>query len=116
VKVRVYYNLQKHCWSVQKHVPGKGWRLAGHMQRLALRNVRTVVQQHGQKRTRSENKKYVHAFLEGDIRTDAWKVTGSHRPITYRPMSMNTFAFVNTGQEFTHSPDVILDEKTAYAV
>ena len=116
MKVRVYYNLQKHCWSVQKHISGKGWRLAGHMQRLALRNVRPVIQKHGQNRTRAEHKKYVHAFLEGDLRTDAWKATGSHRPITYRPMSMNAFQFVGTDQEFTQSPDVVLTEKTAYAV
>ena len=116
MKVRVYYNLQKDCWSVQKHIPGKGWRLAGHMQRLALKNVRPVIQKHGQDRTRSENKKYVHAFLEGDIRTDAWKVTDSHRPIVYRPMTMDTFCFVGTDREFTQSPDVVLTEKTALAV
>ena len=63
MKVRVYYNLTKHIWSVQKHVPGKGWRVAGHLSDLHFNNVKTVVNDYGQQQTRVEGKKYVHALL-----------------------------------------------------
>ena len=29
-RVRVYRNLTKGCWSIQREVPGKGWRLWQH--------------------------------------------------------------------------------------
>ena len=115
MKVRVYYNLTKHTWSVQTHVPGKGWRVAGHLQRLALNNVKTVVNDYGQEQTRIEGKKYVHAFLEGEICTSAFSVSPSHKRITYNPQRDNTFVWKHNGEEFTSSRQVVLTDN-AYAL
>ena len=115
MKVRVYYNLTKNIWSVQKHVPGQGWRVAGHLPRLALNNVKTVVNDYGQQQTRVEGKKYVHAFLEGEICTSAFSVSPAHKRITYNPQRDNTFVWKHNGEEFTSSRQVVLTDN-AYAL
>jgi len=115
MRVRVYYNLTKHIWSVQKHIPGTGWRVAGHLKSLALDNVKTVVNDYGQQQTRAEGKKYVHAFLEGDICTCAFKRTPSHRRIRYQPQFDNTFMWEHNNKVFTSSRQVVLTD-SAYAL
>ena len=115
MKVRVYYNLTKDIWSVQKQIPDKGWRVAGHLPRLALNNVTTVVNDYGKDQARLEGKKYVHAFLEGEICTSAFHVSPSHRPITYNPQRDETFVWKHNGEEFTTSRQVVLTDN-AYAL
>ena len=115
MRVRVYYNLTKNIWSIQKQVPGKGWRVAGHLERLAINNVKTVVNDYGQQQTRTEGKKYVHAFLEGDICTCAFKVTPSHRRIRYEPNADDTFMWDHNDKVFTGSHQVVLTD-SAYAL
>lgn len=108
MRVRVYYNLTKHVWSVQKYIPGKGWRVAEHLPRLALHNAKTVIMKHGQQRTRSEGKKYVHAFIEGELNDSDVLVSKSHKRITYNPQRDDDFVWKDSGELFTTSSEVVL--------
>lgn len=65
--VRVFYNLTRGCWSIQHRVPGKGWRLLRHADVVTLRHCTPKVYEAGRLRTLREGKKYVHAFLEGEL-------------------------------------------------
>ena len=62
MKVEVYKNLRKQCFSIRQ----KG-KVIGYALVLAMSNVEFVVQQGGRKRVLESGQKNVHAFLRGDI-------------------------------------------------
>ena len=61
-KVRVYWNLHKHKWSVQSCKTGL---VTDHKQHITLQDAKFVVRKGGQERVRKEGKKNVHAFAVG---------------------------------------------------
>ena len=63
-KVRVYWNLHKHKWSVQSCRTGL---VTDHKQHITLQDAKFVVRKGGQERVRKEGKKNVHAFAVGYI-------------------------------------------------
>jgi|TARA_R100000455_G_scaffold30017_1_gene20663 hypothetical protein len=63
-KVRVYWNLHKHKWSVQNCKTGL---VTDHKQHITLQDAKFVVRKGGQERVRKEGKKNVHAFAVGYI-------------------------------------------------
>jgi len=68
MRVEVYRNLRKQCWSIRY----KG-RVIAHKQRLTLRGCKLVVQPAGRERVRREKRKNVHAFIRG-----MWDGDGSY--------------------------------------
>ena len=61
-RVRVYWNLQKKCWSIMTvHYR----RLIGHAKELVLNDCTFVVYEAGRQRVLREKRKNVHAFVEG---------------------------------------------------
>ena len=68
-KVRVYRNVNRKVptLSVQTHIPGVGWRVTAHMDRVALRDVTFDVSHAGWKRVMATKRKNVHAFVVGTL-------------------------------------------------
>ena len=60
MRVDVYYNLHKHCWSVRH----KG-KVVAHLDEVFLTDVEFVVQPAGRAKVISEGRKNVHAFARG---------------------------------------------------
>jgi len=61
-KVRVYRNLHKKCVSVKQ-----GGIVRCHAENVVLKDCKFIVSEAGQKRVRDEQKKNVHAFIEGYV-------------------------------------------------
>ena len=65
IRVRVYRNLSIDCWSIQEKTT-KGWRVSRYrVLGFTLNDCKFIVHKGGQNRVRRENKKYVHAYVEG---------------------------------------------------
>jgi len=64
-KLRCYYNLHKHCLSVQ-HMTPKGWRVKEHVKEIYLKNVTFKVYEAGRQRVLKEKRKGVHAYVIGE--------------------------------------------------
>tara|TARA_R110000851_G_scaffold331869_1_gene506771 strand:- start:153 stop:545 length:393 start_codon:yes stop_codon:yes gene_type:complete len=62
MRVEVYWNLHKKCWSVRH----KG-KVIAHQQAVDLKDVTWVVQPAGNARVRREKRKNVHAFARGTL-------------------------------------------------
>ena len=100
MKVEVYWNLTKKCFSVRH----KG-KVIRHVPYIALEDVEWVVQPAGNARVRRTNRKNVHAFARGyllhhvadDIRHR------TQRPITYNPYEYTTFVNLDTKQPVLNS-------------
>ena len=64
MRVQVYRNLHKDCWSVKCK---KTKKVIMHKETVLLENCKFVVQQGGRDRVLREKRKNVHAFVEGDL-------------------------------------------------
>lgn len=63
IRVEVYWNLHKKCWSVRR----AGGRVLYHASAVTLDDVTWVVQPAGRARVLREGKKNVHAFARGTL-------------------------------------------------
>lgn len=63
-RVRVYYNLRKHCLSVMDKKTGL---VIAHCDAINLDNVKFIVSKAGLQRVRRNKRKSVIAFVEGDF-------------------------------------------------
>ena len=87
LKVRVYRNLQRDCWSVLYQN-----RVIYHAQTLELKNVTFKVRQGGYQRFLVEQRKNVHAFVCGEIiSVDFTYPTKGWTEVKYDPRVSNLF-------------------------
>ena len=68
MKVFVYYNLHRHCWSVKALEGDKKNRVIAHANYIELTESNPKVSKAGQARVRREKRKNVHAGLVGTLR------------------------------------------------
>jgi hypothetical protein len=107
-KVRVYRNLHKDCWSVQR----KGFVVA-HADAVMLKAVNFKVQPGGYDRFQREQRKNVHAFVCGtlvSLNGPPLAVKGTE--VTYNPRVSRMFYTVEKlfkGREFYFDEHQILD-------
>lgn len=88
MKVFVYYNLHKKCWSVRDT---KTRKVIGHTTSLILENCQFKVSEAGRQRVLREKRKNVHAGVEGYL-TDARHQLGRlSKRVRYNPYEMATF-------------------------
>ena len=67
LRVEVYRNLHKNCYSVRALSGEDKGRVIDHVQSITLRDVSFVVQPAGRNRVLEEKRKNVHAFVRGTI-------------------------------------------------
>lgn len=106
-KVMVYYNLNKHTFSIQK-----GGLVVAHADYVRLSDVEFRVRKGGLDRVRREQTKNVHAFVIGtlldlcdhpcnDIPDESDGI-----PVTYNPYKFDTFVIKNTSVPVSHANEV----------
>lgn len=95
MRVRVYYNIHKHVWSVQEHIPGRGWRVRHHALALVLEGVTFKVSEAGRQRVIREKRKNVHAYAIGQLVTlDTFEY--DQERISYNPYKGASFTLGGT--------------------
>lgn len=111
-QARVYYNLHKHCWSVQV-----GGIVVAHTDSVLMRGVTGKVSQAGRERVLREGKKNVHAFICGQIEDMGSGNVGDRlergpqwQPITYNPKRYRTFVYRDTEAPFYKAAHAYLDD------
>ena len=107
MKVMVYYNLNKHTFSVTHN--GKVIMYADYVK---LKDVEFRVRQGGKEKVRSEKRKNVHAFVIGEL-LDYFEYPCKNIPtslsnnvITYDPYKYDTFVFKNTEEPVYRASEV----------
>ena len=98
MKVEVYWNLRKKCYSVRS----KG-KVIAHVPFITLKDVEWVVQPGGRRRVRRQKRKNVHAFARGtwlygddelQLVNDELRLC-NRMPITYNPYTNHKFVLRN---------------------
>lgn len=106
MKVYVYYNLHKSCWSVKDYKTGL---VIFHTQEIRLKNVEFRVRKGGQARVREQGKKNVHAFVIGEIDTLHYnEEIGTVNKIYYNPYLTDNFIIKSSKQEIFNAEFAIL--------
>jgi len=73
MRVRIYWNLHRGCWSV---MDARTNRILGHATQVLVREPRFVVREAGRQRVLRERKKNVHAFVVGQLEAAIWTHAG----------------------------------------
>jgi len=86
-KVKVYKNLTRNTWSIQDY---KTRKVIGYSDNIRLENAKFVVSEKTRQRVLKEGKKYVHAFVVGEL-VNNWTLTGSFETVRYNPYMFEFF-------------------------
>ena len=106
-KVKVYYNLHKHTFSVTYDE-----KVIIYADYVKLGDVEFRVRKGGKERVRSEKSKNVHAFVIGKLLDyceypcDGIPTPSSDKVVTYNPYKNDTFVFKNTEEPVYHAQEV----------
>ena len=90
MEIKVYYNRNKRCLSIQEKVDG-AWRVARHAEQCIVKNAKFKVSEAGRQRVLKEQRKNVHAVIVGE---ELNQITYSKVPnasVTYNPYKAKTF-------------------------
>ena len=100
-KVFVYYNLHKHTWSIRDC---KTRRVIGHSDHVLLFDVKPKVSRAGRERVLREQRKNVHAGLEGYLMgTQESHLGTTQKAITYNPYKYKGFVYKTTEEPYNGS-------------
>jgi hypothetical protein len=95
MRVRVYYNLHKHTFSIQHKVDGR-WLVRDYADEVTLKDVTFKVSEAGRKRVIEEGRKNVHAFVIGTLVDDI--------PETPVQATYNPYRFASFVEKETEAP------------
>lgn len=106
MRVFVYFNLHRKCWSVKAlEGPSKG-RVIMHTLSLLLTCCTFRVSEAGRQRVLKERRKNVHAGVVGYLTDDGASVGDAPAAVSYNPYRAGHFYAKNTGAA-VYSADVV---------
>jgi hypothetical protein len=107
MKVMVYYNLNKHTFSVTHNS-----KVIMYADYVKLKDVEFRVRQGGKEKVRSEKRKNVHAFVIGELLeyfeypSKNIPTPFSNKVITYDPYKYDSFVFKNNEEPVFHAKEI----------
>lgn len=111
MKVFVYFNLHRKCWSVKALEGERKGRVIRHAQELTLRDVTFKVSEAGRQRVIREQRKNVHAGAVGTlcdpVPRDNWE------RVSYNPYMSGAFYYCDKQDVSVYNADfaVLADRK-----
>lgn len=117
MRVYVYYNLHKHCFSIKALTgPNKG-RVVAHSNNVTLTDVEFRVSEAGRQRVLREQRKNVHAGVVGtlfskDIPMEF--IDSVPHEATYNPYKYNSFVDKVTLEPIRHAEYAYLDNRRVF--
>jgi len=113
MKVFIYFNLHRKCFSVKALEGAKKGRVVAHVSDAIVYNPTFKVSEAGRQRVLRERKKNVHAgvvgqWFEGEFNAkrcaELMEYTG--RAVTYNPYRFDSFVYKNTETPINDQPRV----------
>jgi hypothetical protein len=110
MRVAVYRNLHKGCWSVRNRSTG---RVVRHMDSLMVHDCEFRVGKAGRQRVLMERRKNVHAFVHGNLldspnNLESWRIGKGWIRVTYDPYESDKFVTMNGRKPVERAEAVIL--------
>ena len=120
MKVEVYRNLHKNCWSVRDNTTG---RVLRHVDEIHLLDADLVVRPAGREKVLREKRKNVHAFAKGDVTAwiprlpEGWHLNKDEyeaydtTQIIYNPYLYDSFVYVDSKEPIFRAERIYLTKK-----
>jgi hypothetical protein len=106
--VQVYYNLHKHVWSIRCK---KTMKVIAHLDKITLRDCKFKVQQGGRKRVIAEQRKNVHAYIEGVWDALEGDLDSLNDYVSYNPYLGDSFYDVKTKENLYNAKICVMENK-----
>lgn len=115
MKVFVYKNLHKECFSVKAlEGPSKG-RVIAHVSSIKLTDCQLKVSQAGRARVLRECQKNVHAGVRGQWNSEEFAVIADRMiKVRYNPYEVSTFVEAATGNPVLTAKEVFIDKNGVF--
>lgn len=107
MRVFCYFNLHRRCFSIRDVSTGL---VIAHANIVRLRDVNLKVSEAGRQRVIREQRKNVHAGIEGTlVSADTQEqMMLTHRRVTYNPYVTPTFVYVDTREPVRYAGEALL--------
>jgi hypothetical protein len=109
-KVKAYYNLHLHCYSIKK-----GSLVVAHAPYVYLNNVTTKVNEKGRQKVIEKKKKNVHAYIIGKITLKSFD-TEHFNTLIYSPYVYSSFVDGDTKEKVERADKVLCIDKKAHYI
>ena len=106
MKIEVYRNLHKNCWSVRNTKTGK---VIDHVPYICIKDAKLVVRPAGRAKVLLEKRKNVHAFIRGTAALSLELEQPTNKQISYNPYKNESFIVTDTGAAIKGAKTVFLD-------
>lgn len=113
MKVFVYFNLHKKCWSVKALEGERKGLVIAHANELALEHCQFKVSEAGRQRVLAERRKDVHAGVVGYV-SEGFDPGLCTNPISYNPYKAGHFYNKVTDEPVFHASKVWLINRTVF--
>ena len=115
MKVKVYYNIRKQCFSVVSLEKERYGKVIDHVKRISLWGATFKVSDKGRQRVLREQQKNVHAYIVG-----SWVspriLKGKIHKATYNPYKYSSFVNTTTLTPVHKADQVYLNERNIHYV
>lgn len=113
MKVFVYFNLHKKCWSVKALEGDRKGLVIAHTQALALEHCQFKVSEAGRQRVLAERRKNIHAGVVGYV-TEGFEPGLCTNPISYNPYKAGHFYNKLTDEPVFHASMVTMNGRSVF--
>lgn len=108
MKVEVYRNLHKNCWSIRDPKTG---RVVDHVPYICIKDAKLVVRPAGRAKVLKEQRKNVHAFIRGTAAlVKEMNVFQKLQQISYNPYKYDSFIYTDSETPIYDSDYIYLDD------
>ncbi|CAB5156012.1 hypothetical protein UFOVP149_43 [uncultured Caudovirales phage] len=111
LKVFVYFNLHRKCWSIKALEGAHKGRVIEHADEVSLDGPVFKVSEAGRQRVLREGRKNVHAGVVGWLRPDIDYIDGWWEQAYYNPRKVETFVRRDTGGPIKQAKWAVLNDE-----
>lgn len=116
MKVFVYYNLHKKCWSVKSLEGSTKGKVISHTDQIVLKDATFKVSQAGRNRVLKEQRKNVHAGVIGYTTTVYNALNIKEIRVTYNPYKYDSFVNMDDETPIFNANNVLMIDRKVFAV
>lgn len=119
MKVFIYFNLHKKCWSIKALEGDDKGRVIAHAVSFVMSNCTTKVSEAGRQRVLREKRKNVHAGIVGQLQRHSMHMElpadlQMSNKLSYNPYKGATFFDVSTNEPVLKADTVVGCNRTVY--
>jgi hypothetical protein len=116
MKVFVYKNLHKGCFSVKAMEGSMKGRVIAHVDSIKLTDCQLKVSQAGRARVLRTRQKNVHAGVRGEwsMKKESTQLTDKMTKVRYNPYEVSTFVEAATGNPVLAAKEVFIDSNGVF--